>query len=96
MLIYQENSLTIGNLPFLENPKYYNVSRDIGTAKITSCVVMDKGVALILGDSAGYLSIFINEDNVNQELRKLAKPELAPGSKEETADAREEGSMQSE
>lgn len=77
-------------MPFIENPKYYNVSRDIGSAKITSCVVVDKGVACILGDSAGYLSIFINEDNVNQELRKLARPELAPGNKEEGIEAKDD------
>lgn len=59
----------VANLPFLENKKLYNLSRELGSAKITSCVAVDRGVACIIGDSQGFLSIFINEENATRDIR---------------------------
>jgi hypothetical protein len=71
----------IGNLPFLENKKLYNVSKEIGVAKITSCVAVDRGVACVIGDSHGYLSIFINEENAARDIRPSLKPDPSPPGK---------------
>ena len=54
------------------------MARDLGSARVTSLVVVDRGVACIVGDSQGFLSIFINEENASRDIGDASKQEQVP------------------